>query len=168
MTVDLKKFGLVVYKGAIIILSYLPLLLWFEKAVFKCKNVKMRIWIRYVQEWLICMTTKGIIRYDNEKYSLPCSEQVQRAVLMSAVLPMFADCLLKLEPAMRDKEHNTGRYCKMRQQASNVLFTFFRNVWMKCQICLFHNFFSFWNLIRLPFSTKRFGMAREVQWSKHV
>ncbi|XP_048767673.2 S-adenosylmethionine-dependent methyltransferase Rv2258c-like [Ostrea edulis] len=63
---------------------------------------------RYVQEWLICMTTKGIIRYDNEKYSLPCSEQVQRAVLISAVLPMFADCLLKLEPAMRDKEHNTG------------------------------------------------------------
>lgn len=64
--------------------------------------------LRYVQEWLTCMTAKGIVQYENEAYSLPASERVQRAVLTSAVLPMFADCLSSLERVMRDPDHNRG------------------------------------------------------------
>lgn len=64
--------------------------------------------LRYVQEWLACMTAKGIVQYENEAYSLPASERVQKAVLTSAVLPMFADCLSSLERVMRDPDHNRG------------------------------------------------------------
>lgn len=66
---------------------------------------------RYVQEWLACMTAKGIVQYENEAYSLPASERVQKAVLTSAVLPMFADCLSSLERVMRDPDHNRGLCC---------------------------------------------------------
>lgn len=61
---------------------------------------------RYVQEWLACMTAKGIVQYEDESYSLPASERVQKAVLTSAVLPMFADCLSSLESVMRDRSEN--------------------------------------------------------------
>lgn len=64
--------------------------------------------LRYVQEWLTCMTAKGIVQYEDEAYSLPASERVQKAVLTSAVLPMFADCLSSLESVMRDPDHNRG------------------------------------------------------------
>ncbi|XP_061169438.1 S-adenosylmethionine-dependent methyltransferase Rv2258c-like [Saccostrea echinata] len=64
--------------------------------------------LRYVQEWLSCMTAKGIIQLENKKFCLPCSERVQKAVLTSAVLPMFCDCLPKLESVMRVKDKNTG------------------------------------------------------------
>nr|XP_022295472.1 uncharacterized protein LOC111105458 [Crassostrea virginica] len=64
--------------------------------------------LRYVQEWLNCMTAKGIVLYENETYSLPSSERVQKAVLTAAVLPMFADCLTNLESVMRDTERNRG------------------------------------------------------------
>ncbi|XP_062618053.1 S-adenosylmethionine-dependent methyltransferase Rv2258c-like [Saccostrea cucullata] len=64
--------------------------------------------LRYVQEWLTCMTAKGIIKLEKEKFSLPCSERVQKAVLTSAMLPLFCDCLPKLETVMRVKDTNTG------------------------------------------------------------
>ena len=54
------------------------------------------------------MTAKGIVLYENETYSLPSSERVQKAVLTAAVLPMFADCLTNLESVMRDTERNRG------------------------------------------------------------
>ncbi|XP_062618049.1 uncharacterized protein LOC134279641 isoform X1 [Saccostrea cucullata] len=64
--------------------------------------------LRYVEEWLICMASKGIIHYENGRYKMPCSKRVQKAAHTSSVLPMFANCFTNLETAMRNKNSNTG------------------------------------------------------------
>ncbi|XP_062618050.1 uncharacterized protein LOC134279641 isoform X2 [Saccostrea cucullata] len=63
--------------------------------------------LRYVEEWLICMASKGIIHYENGRYKMPCSKRVQKAAHTSSVLPMFANCFTNLETAMRNKNSNT-------------------------------------------------------------
>lgn len=94
---------------------------------------------RYVQEWLTCMTAKGIVQYEDEAYSLPASERVQKAVLTSAVLPMFADCLSSLESVMRDPDHNRG-LCRKIDPAvleycnSNILLFLYYIPWLNISI----------------------------------
>ncbi|XP_061169440.1 uncharacterized protein LOC133178749 isoform X1 [Saccostrea echinata] len=64
--------------------------------------------LRYVEEWLICMSSKRIVHYEDGRYKIPCSKRVQKAVHTSAVLPIFASCFTNLENVMKNKNTNTG------------------------------------------------------------
>eukprot|EP00105_Crassostrea_gigas_P007375 XP_011421595.1 PREDICTED: uncharacterized protein LOC105324241 [Crassostrea gigas] len=63
---------------------------------------------RYVEEWLLCMASKGIVQYENSKFTIMNSGRIRKAIHTSLALPMFADCFQKLENAMKNKDINTG------------------------------------------------------------
>lgn len=64
--------------------------------------------LRYVKEWLMCMTSKGIVQYENSRFTITNSGRSRKAIHTSLALPMFADCFQKLENAMKNKDINTG------------------------------------------------------------
>lgn len=63
---------------------------------------------RYVEEWLLCMASKGIVQYENSKFTIMNSGRIRKAIHTSLALPMFADCFQELENAMKNKDINTG------------------------------------------------------------
>lgn len=63
---------------------------------------------RYVEEWLMCMASKGIVQYENSQFTIMNSGRIRKAIHTSLALPMFADCFQKLENAMKSKDINTG------------------------------------------------------------
>lgn len=63
---------------------------------------------RYVEEWLMCMASKGIVQYENSQFTIMNSVRIRKAIHTSLALPMFADCFPKLENAMKNKDINTG------------------------------------------------------------
>lgn len=54
------------------------------------------------------MASKGIVQYENSKFSIMNSGRIRKAIHTSLALPMFADCFQKLENAMKNKDINTG------------------------------------------------------------
>lgn len=68
----------------------------------------LKIFCRYVEEWLKCTSSKYIVLYDNGKYSVRTSDRVRKAVHTSAALLIFADCFPKLVNAMKNVETKTG------------------------------------------------------------
>lgn len=77
---------------------------------------------RYVEEWLLCMASKGIVQYENNQFTIMNSGRIRKAIHTSLALPMFADCFQKLENAMKNKDINTGltfkkfQLCRSRVQ----------------------------------------------------
>ncbi|VDI29392.1 Hypothetical predicted protein [Mytilus galloprovincialis] len=63
---------------------------------------------RYVEEWLICMTAKGVVKIDDGKYYFPNKKQISEAAFVSTMLPIFAECFPDLEKVMKNKTENKG------------------------------------------------------------
>ncbi|XP_061169441.1 CD209 antigen-like protein 2 isoform X2 [Saccostrea echinata] len=85
--------------------------------------------LRYVEEWLICMSSKRIVHYEDGRYKIPCSKRVQKAVHTSAVLPIFASCFTNLENVMKNKNTNTEQSSQGRSLSRSVIkITMFRTL----------------------------------------
>ncbi|CAC5375883.1 unnamed protein product [Mytilus coruscus] len=71
-------------------------------------SIKANLNKRYVEEWLICMTAKGVVKIDDGKYYFPNKKQIREAAFISTMLPIFAECFPNLENVMKNKTENKG------------------------------------------------------------
>ncbi|CAC5375884.1 unnamed protein product [Mytilus coruscus] len=89
----------------------------------------------YVEEWLICITAKGIVKIDDEKYYFPNKKQIREAAFISTMLPIFAECFPNLEKVMKNKTENKGYTFSQKalewEGQYKELFSFNDSIWLE-------------------------------------